>query len=261
MFSARTVGIVLLTALFSVSASAITWFPQDFTCPVDNEKNTFMVVGSYGSYIYSYPEKYQWVFWPRTDSPTYYSCKKCHLTLYMWDWESFPKDKIADVKKVLAGISMSGPHKKYTDIPILERMEIMSKIYPVLNKDEQWWEDFYRTQGFHYGKAGDTKRAEEVRRRSLETVQKWLADPKSDQPKKILLYISASMKHFLGDDQAALADLETALKTKLVAKDVEPGELKQREDGFNERLTDYISKIKSEKDKPRLFDKGRLDSH
>ena len=71
-------GPLLMAALFlslSISAHAITWFPKEFTCPIDGQKNTFMVVGSYGSYIYSYPSKYQWLFFPRTDSPTFYLCK------------------------------------------------------------------------------------------------------------------------------------------------------------------------------------------
>ncbi len=50
-----------LTAIFALvlgsfnNIFATTWFPEEFTCPVDKEKNTFMVIGSYGNYIYSRP--------------------------------------------------------------------------------------------------------------------------------------------------------------------------------------------------------------
>jgi hypothetical protein len=52
----------LFTALLSSSIFATTWFPKDFECPIDKEKNTFLVIGSYGSYIYSWESKYQWLF-------------------------------------------------------------------------------------------------------------------------------------------------------------------------------------------------------
>src|SRR4051812_24857599 len=107
----------LLFVVFFVSQLfAITWFPQEFTCPIDNEKNTFMVVGSYGSYIYSYPSKYQWLFFPQTDSPTYYICKKCHLTTYMWDFDKLPKEKLAAIRKVLTDVKVSKAFKDYQEI-------------------------------------------------------------------------------------------------------------------------------------------------
>lgn len=71
----RAVSVFAVIGFFCISAFAITWFPQEFTCPIDKEKNTFQVVGSFGSYIYSYPSKYQFLFFPRTDSPTFLCAK------------------------------------------------------------------------------------------------------------------------------------------------------------------------------------------
>ncbi|HEX8734140.1 MAG TPA: hypothetical protein VF721_02380 [Pyrinomonadaceae bacterium] len=259
----RLASVLTLVFVLFGSASAITWFPQEFTCPIDNEKNTFLVVGSYGSYIYSYPSKYQWLFFPQTATPTYYTCKKCHLTTYMWDFDKLPKDKLPEIKKILAGVKISKNFKEYTELPVSERLEIMEKIYPVLGKSESWWESFQRVKGYHYGKEGKPEKAAEARRASLALIQKELADEKNEQPKKVLLYISASMKHFLGDDNGALEDLQKALATKYQEKNGKPEEMKQAEEGMNERIRDYIEKIKSEKQKPRLFDKtdGDADSH
>lgn len=248
----------LVAALFT-NALAITWFPKEFTCPVDNEKNTFMVVGSYGSYIYTYPSKYQWLFFPFTDSPTYYTCKKCHLTTYMWDFDEIPKEKIAELKKVLAGVKVSKPFKEYTELPVTERLEIMEKVYAVLETDDAWWERFHRVKGYHYGREGKPEKALEARKKSLELTGKFLKDPKSKTPQKLLYYISGAMKHFTGDDKGALEDLQKALATKYEENGLKPEELKNAEDGLNERLKDYIEKIKSEKSKPRLFDKNDRD--
>ena len=64
------------------------------------------------------------------------------------------------------------------------------------------------------------------------------------------------MKHFTNDDKGALEDLQKALSTKYEDKDAKPENVKNAEEGLNERIKDYIEKIKSEKEKPRLFDKS-----
>jgi hypothetical protein len=252
IFAALALTIFLASVSFAHSFT--TWFPKEFECPIDKEKNTFLVIGSYGTYIYTWPSKYQWLFFPQTDSPTFYLCKKCHLATYMWDFEKLPKDKIAEVTKVLATIKVSKNFKDYQEIPVTERLEIMEKIYAVLDKDEDWWETFYRIEGYHYGKAGKAEMANKARSKSLALIDKDLKNEKGETPKKLLLYVSAAMKHFTNDDQGALADLQKALETKYQSKEAKPEEVESAEVGLNERIKEYIEKIKSEKDKPRLFD-------
>ena len=247
-------GLLLITVLVG-NAFATTWSPQEFTCPIDNTKNTFLVILSYGSYIYSWESKYQWLFFPQTDSPTYYTCKKCHLTTYMWDFDKLPKEKLPEIKKILSGIKVSKDFRDYQELPVTERLEIMEKVYPALGKDDGWWESFYRVEGYHYGKAGSVAKAAEARKKSLALVEKELNNAKSETPKKLLLYISASMKHFLGDDKSALDDLQKALTTKYQDKKTKPEELNDAEVGLNQRINDYVQKINSKDKKPRLFDK------
>jgi hypothetical protein len=257
----RLALVLPLIAVLFTNSFAITWVPQEFTCPIDNTKNTFLVVASYGSYIYSYPSKYQWLFFPQTDSPTYYTCKKCHLTTYMWDFDKLPKEKLLELKKVLTGVKVSKNFKEYTELPVSERLEIMEKVYSVLGKEEEWWESFYRVKGYHYGEEAMPEKAVEARKKSLELIQKELKKEKSESPKKLLLYTSAAMKHFLSDDKGALEDLQKAAATKYQDQKAKPEDVKNAEDGLNERIKDYIEKIKSEKEKPRLFDKAETDRH
>lgn len=257
----RFFSVFALVAMFSMSSLAITWFPQDFTCPIDSQKNTFMVVGSYGSYIYSYPSKYQWLFFPQTDSPTFYICKKCHLATYMWDFDKIPKEKLADIKNALTGVKVSKAFKEYTDLPITERLEIMEKVYSVLGRDDEWWESFYRVKGYHYGKEGNAAKAEESRRKSLDLIKKEIKNDKGKAPKKILFYVSGAMKHFLNDDKGALEDLQIALATKYQNKTESAEDVQGSEDGLNARIKEYVERIKSEKEKPRLFDKYNANEH
>ena len=250
-----------LISFFVVNSYAITWFPEEFTCPIDNTKNTFMVVGSYGSYIYQYPSKYQFLYFPRTDSPTFYLCKKCHLATFMWDFDKLPKEKLPELKKVLTDIKVSKVFKEYTEIPVTERLEIIEKVYAVLGKDDSWWEDFYRIKGYHYGKEGKADQAAKARRKSLELVQKELKNEKSESPKKLLLYISGAMKHFLNEDKGALEDFDKALATKYQQKEGNPEEMKNAEEGMNVRIKEYVELIKSTDKKPRMFDKAESDDH
>ena len=251
----------LAGVLFGKTSAAITWHPEEFTCPIDKTKNTFLVVGSYGSYIYSYPSKYQWLFFPQTDSPTYYICKKCHLATFMWDFDKLPAAKLPAIQKILAGVKVQQVFKDYQDVPVTERLEIMEKVYSVLDKEDDWWESFYRIKGYHYAKAGDDLKATENRKKSLDLVQKELAKNSDKTPRKLLLYVSAAMKHFTGDDAGALGELEKALSTKYQNKDEKPEQVKSAEEGLNARIKDYIEKINSKDKKPRMFDKSESDEH
>jgi len=248
----RAAGVLALIAGLFGSALAITWFDKEFVCPIDNEKNTFQVWGSYGSYVYSYPSKYQWLFFPWTESEAYYTCKKCHFSTFLGEFDQVPKEKIPEIKKVLAGVKVSKPFKDYMELPVSERMNIMEKVYIVWGKNESWWENFNRLKGYHNGKENNPAKALEARKKSLEMIQQELKNPNSKAPKKLLYYISAAMKHFTNDDKGALEDLQRALETKYEEKGLSAEETKNAEEGLNERIKDYIEKIKSDKEKPRL---------
>jgi len=58
---------LLVVALAFSTVWSTTWADQEFVCPVCQTKNIFGVVTSYGSYIYQWPSKYQYIFWPLTD--------------------------------------------------------------------------------------------------------------------------------------------------------------------------------------------------
>lgn len=216
-------------------------------------------MGSYGSYIYSYPSKYQGLFFPQTDGPTYYICRKCHLATYMWDFDDLPKEKLPELRTALARVKVSKAFAKYTELSVTERLEIMEKVYAVLGRDNGWWENFYRVKGYHYGKEGNAQKAAEARRKSLQLLTNDLNDPKYSGPRKLALYLSGAMKHFVGDDAGAIADFERARKTVYVNKDETAEENKGAEAGLNERIDDYIARVKSEKQKPRLFDSSKDD--
>lgn len=203
---------LVLTAALPVLA--ITTVAVKVICPVCGTENDFFDYASWGSYIYQYPSKFQLVFWPHTWSTSIYSCKKCHLSLFMWDFKEFPKDKIDSPKKLLESVKLSGEYKTYTDIPVSEKLQIAEKIYQGLNCDDDFWSHFYRVLGYHFAQEKKLEQAKEARLHALQITQRMLADSANEGRKKELLFLAASMHHFTGDDGGALQELKTASALK-----------------------------------------------
>lgn len=177
------------------------------------------MVASFGSYIYADPSKYQLIFWPYTDTPSWYSCKKCRLSIFMEDFEQIPPDKIADLRKLLETTSLPaqpdrGPKESrqnppYLEIPSVQRIAVAEKVYKALGRGDEFWDHFYRVQAYHYDGEGKTAEAEQERRKSIALIEKRLT-AKSDGKRKELLYVLGAMRHFVGEDTAALKTLEEA---------------------------------------------------
>lgn len=225
-------------------AAATTWFPQEVACPVCQTKNTFLVVGSYGSYIYQWPSKYELVFWPWTDSPAVYSCKTCRLSAFMWDFAGTPKEKHAEIRRRLEHFKLEyarprGEHDEgadYLRVPSTRRLLAAEQVYQVLGRDEDFWCRFYRTLGHHYAAEKKQAEADEARRKALAVAERLLADKARAGERKEFLFITGAMRHFLGDDAGALKDFREAEGLKYVSGELGP----DRSKNYDEHLADLL---------------------
>lgn len=233
----RSYGVVLLILVVVVSLYATTWAPAKIKCPICGETNSFYHVMSWGTYIYQWPEKFQYIFWPRTDSHSLYICKKCHFAAFMWDFESDEvKQKKAEILAALSGVELKSKETEYNKIPMSERLTVALKVYQVLHPgDDSFWCEFYRVEGYHYAREHNPAAAAEARRKTLELAEKMQADPKSQGSKKEWLYVSASMRHFLGDDTRAVQDLDAA--ATLIYKD------QNQKDETNTNINGYLDDL------------------
>jgi len=247
---AKLAIVALLMTFGAITVLGTTWADEEFVCPVCKTKNTFGVIMSYGSYIYGWPSKYQVIYWPLTDGHVLYSCKKCYLSLLMWDFDKLPQEKLEVVRNALKGIEIKGNYKHYWEIPMSQRLEAAEKIYAVLQKDDNFWLRFYRVKGYHYAAEKDQTKADEARKKALELATRMLNEKDQTTPKKELWLISGAMKHFLGDDKGALDDLNTTLKTKYENKQLDKEKNENGEANLSALVKDYIEKIQSPQ-KPR----------
>jgi hypothetical protein len=95
--------------------------------------NVFQAPGSFGSYVYDEPSRFQYVFWPATTDRFLYTCKTCRLTAYMGDFEEIPGEKVPALKAMLEGDAvLEGELTPYYEIPMTLRLPIAEKVYQLL---------------------------------------------------------------------------------------------------------------------------------
>ncbi len=199
----------LLLLVVLSAAFATTWFPKEVTCPVCGAVNTFQVPGSYGSYVYQEPSKYQYVFWPATTDRFLYTCKQCRLTAYMGDFEQIPEDQVGALAAMLeTETALEGPLVPFYEIPMVARLPIAEKVYTTLGRDDRFWCEFRRIQGYHLEAASRADEARAARLSALELAEKILREPSSTR--KETLVIAAAMRKITGDAPGALRDLQEA---------------------------------------------------
>ena len=255
-------ALCLLAAALAYGATArgaarITWFPQEFTCPVCKTKNIFLVVGSYGSYIYQDESKFELIFWPLTDSPTVYSCKQCRVSAFMGDFEALPKEKHEELRKRAEGLKLehTRPASSYYEgadylrIPSTQRLLAAEQTYQVLGRDDDFWGRFYRTLGHHYEAHKQQAQADEARRKALSIAERMLADKARAGERKELLYITGAMRHFLKDDAGALKDFREAEGLKYSNGEIGPEKSKNYDEFLSDLLRQYFELLGAQEQK------------
>jgi hypothetical protein len=239
-----TKWLLIITLLCGAAvASATTWFADDVECPLCGETNEFQVVGSYGSYIYDWPSKFELIFWPDTDGNVLYSCRKCKYTCFMYDFRDPPEDKLYALREAAAEVDFGGSFKAYTDIPMIDRLAAAEKVYRVLEWDEDSWCRFYRIVGYHAETQGLTEEAAAARSEALAIAETMLEDEARAGERKQFLVITGAMRYLRGDEAGARADFEAAVPLTYDNAALEA----ERNEGYGGYLTalleEYIAKI------------------
>ncbi|MGH9335842.1 MAG: hypothetical protein ACRD21_19075 [Vicinamibacteria bacterium] len=199
----------ILLLLISTSASATTWVQVEVTCPLCGAVNPFQIPGSYGSYVFQEPSKLQYVFWPSTTDKFLYTCRKCHLTAYMGDFDAIPEAKIQELQTMLErDARIEGDVVPYDEIPMVTRLPIAEKVYRILDRDDRFWCEFRRIEGFHLEAAGRADEARRARLEALALAEKLLKEDATTR--KETLVIAAAMRRITGDLAGAERDLGEA---------------------------------------------------
>ena len=232
--------------LLTFSLNATTWFPSKHTCPVCNHTDTYQQWGSYGSYIYNWPSKYQYVYWPLTDDQSIYCCPNCYFSAYLWDFDSIAPDRIDTIARFLKTVIIDKNYKDYLDIPATTRLEIAENIYKILGQNDMFWCQFYRVLGYYLEDEDNTVKARESRLKALEIARTMLSDTAYIGQNKELLFIIAAMHNFTGDKDSALFYLEKASKLTYQNTKWKEENAKGLDNYLSELTTDYIALLRKE---------------
>lgn len=223
---------LLLTSFMS----ATTWYPSEQKCPLCQKKAVYQAIGSYGSYIYQWETKYQYVYWPLTDQYSVYSCPHCFYSVFMSDFDSIPDDRKEAVQLMLDQSKPEGKYKEYSEIPVCNRMEIAEKVYKILGRDAEFWCRFYRVMAYYYEQEGNAARAKEARIAALGLAREMLNDPIRKGTEKETIFIIAAMHRFTEQKDSALFYLKEAESLKYINSEWK----KENSDNLDKYLSDLI---------------------
>lgn len=222
---------------------ATTWVPVEKECPICGTKSRYFDIASYGSYVFDYPSKYEYIFWPYTDGKVVYSCRKCWFACFMWDFEDIPESKHNDIRKFLDSLDLHETNGDYYVVPMSYRLLIAENIYRFLDKDDEFWCHFYRVMGYHLAYEQKAAKAAKARTKALNIAETMLQAEENAGIKKELYLITGSMKYYLGDKQGALYDFKRAQKLTYEKKDLDKESLENSNRYLSNLLDDYIEKI------------------
>jgi len=227
----RLIFLLALAMMISI-VFATTWTDKDVTCLVCGENSAFKEIASYGSYIYNWPEKLQFVYWPTTTSFCLYSCPKCKYSVFMWDFNKVGTDTLVIIARELPNLKLT--ISGYT-ASMIEKLEAAEKIYKLYKTDLDFWCRFYRVMGYHYELMSEKEKARDVRLWALSLADSMLKMPEYDVKKKELLYITAAMRYYTGQDSVSLREIGLGLP--IVSHDPE------MDDEANEETNKYLNEL------------------
>lgn len=133
------------------------WREKVATCPVCLQQTVFLQPASFSNEIYMRPSRFQYVFWPFTDTRSIYCCQKCSFSTFSWHFQTLPANRLQAVTEELQKMNYDvSQYQNYTTIPISIRMKIAEKVYELWGLgNENFWCEFYRTKAYHLEQEAD----------------------------------------------------------------------------------------------------------
>jgi hypothetical protein len=199
--SARQIvrGAVLVLVLAGTIApgSATTLFSDTVASPVGDGECAVVNIGSYGSYIYGWPSKYDAVFWPHTEPNWLFTCAESGYVSWGSDFDELTDEERTRIAAHLAGLSS----RSLADAGFAERLDRAEALYRLRDKNEWFWAFFYRLRAYHADEPAD---AAEYRERALDILERLLPTLPPGVEKIEALYLVGEYRRRAGDDEGAL---------------------------------------------------------
>lgn len=185
--------LLLLLVLMPPLLSATTWSDVQVDDPIlVGETCAVHEPMSYGGYIYSWPSKYDLVFWPFTDHGGIWFCEKSGFTAFINDFDGMSEQEITNIRDYLAA-------NPAPDDSIQSKLRLLENIYELRNTDKAFDNRLLRTLARWYQDLNEIELANEYRARALADMGSLLAEALEKRQKLGYLYVAASYSRQLGD--------------------------------------------------------------
>lgn len=163
---------------------------------------------SYGDYIYSWPSKYDFVFWPLTDGHGIWHCETSGFTAFIDDFEG-----LSDQERVDIAVYLVVSHDGESDLEA--RLKLLEGTYARRDKDPHFDNQLLRVLARWYQELGQLERANEYRRQAFEQIKEFLDTDLAPLDSFQYLYLAANYARQFGqtaDSDQYLAQLEEAIE-------------------------------------------------
>lgn len=211
--SIKALLVATLMAIVPWSSHATTWASSKVRDPITGQRVTVQEPASSGSYVYSWPEKSDQVFWPYTDSHWLWFNPDSGYIAFGNDFEDLESPQRDALKTWLkANYDRKAPPKSR-----LELLLWAERVYALRGMDEDFWSMFYRLMAFET--QDDSKTSLGYVNKATPLLEKSLSTT-TDAGKTLReLYLLSEYNRRLGRDDEAKRYLER-LKTTEVNEDL-----------------------------------------
>ncbi len=204
----RLIALVLLLGT-TAPVLATTWLEERIKDPVSGKDCKVQVPGSFGSYVYQWPEKYDQVFWPLTDPDGVWFCPGSGFATFIGD-VALTDDEKSKVAALLA--RLTSLTEKATHGELLERTE---EIYALRRLDVDARARVLRALAYQFQSAGRQSDSDRLRSQAGALMESRLLDRTLPAQLRLqYLFVTANYARERGDTSAsdlALAELSRQL--------------------------------------------------
>ncbi|MCF6436785.1 DUF2225 domain-containing protein [Pseudoalteromonas sp. MMG022] len=222
--------IYLFIYFFTLTVSATTWHEKKVDDPIKpGAKCSVLSVGSYGSYIYNFPSKYDQVFFPYTASHAMWFCEESGYISFIRDFESITEQ---EKEKIAAYLKLNPPK----DIrSLLSKLELIEKIYSFRTLLPEHSNQNKRILAYLYEQKDKFDIANNYRKAALTEIYELLKTDLTEYRKLEYLYLSANYERQLGN--ITKSDEQLAILAK---------EIEQISNEKLQHFGNYLSQLMSE---------------
>lgn len=186
-----------ISIVLSFQLQATTWADTEVDDPIaTGSKCSVYEPMSWGGYIYSWPEKYDQVFWPTTVENGIWFCNRSGYAAFVGDFKNLSDSERKNIEAFL-----SSEYKG--DNTIKTKLVLLEKIYELRNKDDNFKNYLLRVLARWYQNIGEQDTANHYREKALQGIEYSLKGELPEQLRLEYYYIAANYSRQLSNISAS----------------------------------------------------------